>query len=89
VIAPDQVKIISPSELTDTYAKEQKSAMLDFFVEESKMRIRITTEIQIDKDIEKSQINTVLSKSEMYEVMATKNSNLAKLKEGLGMQIEY
>ena len=89
VIAPDQVKIISPSELTDTYAKEQKSAMLDFFVEESKMRIRITTEIQIDKDIEKSQINTVLSKSEMYEVMATKNSNLAKLKDGLGMQIEY
>jgi hypothetical protein len=53
------------------------------------MNIRIKTDKQIDENDVASQIPKVLSKSEMYEAMAIKNPNLAYLKEGLGMQIEY
>ena len=86
---PDEVRIISPSDLTDTYAREQRTPLLDFYEAATKMTVRITTEIQEDEEIKNSQINVVLSKSEMYEAMAIKNPSLAALKEGLGMQIEY
>jgi DNA polymerase-3 subunit gamma/tau len=86
---PDEVKMISPSELTDMYAVNQKSSLIDFYRERTNMNIRIKTDKQIDENDVASQIPKVLSKSEMYEAMAIKNPNLAYLKEGLGMQIEY
>jgi len=89
VLPPDEVRLISPSELTDTYAKEQRNTLIDYYRSETKMVIRITTEIQEDEAVKASQNNTVLSKSEIYDAMAQKNPNLAKLKDGLGMTIEY
>jgi DNA polymerase-3 subunit gamma/tau len=86
---PDEVRLVTPSELTDTYAREQRTQLIDFYRDQTKMIVRITTEIQEDESVVASQTNTVLSKSEMYEAMAIKNPNLAKLKEGVGMQIEY
>jgi DNA polymerase III subunit gamma/tau len=89
VLPPDEVRLISPSELTDTYAKDQRTALIDFYRAETKIVVRITTEVQEDETVKASQNSVVLSKSEIYEVMAGKNPNLAKLKDGLGMQIEY
>ena len=89
VLPPDEVRIISPSELTDTYARDQRTLLIDYYRTETKMIVRITTEIQEDEEIKNAQNVVVLSKSEMYEAMAQKNPNLAKLKDGLGMQIEY
>jgi len=89
VLPPDEVKIISPSVLTDTYARDQRTALIDFYRAETKMIVRITMEIQEDENVIAAQKNTVLSKSEMFDVMAEKNPNLAKLKDGLNMQIEY
>ena len=89
VLPPDEVKVISPSVLTDTYARDQRTALIDYYRAETKMIVRITMEIQEDENVIAAQKNTVLSKSEMFEVMASKNPNLAKLKDGLGMQIEY
>lgn len=86
---PDEVRLISPSELTDMYAVNQKSSLIDFYRERTNMNIRVKTEIQIDESLAASQIPKVLSKSEMYEAMAIKNPNLAFLKESLGMLIEY
>jgi DNA polymerase III subunit gamma/tau len=89
VIPPDELRIISPSKLTDTYAKEQRSQMIDFYRDLTKMQVRIITEVQEDESVLAAQNTRVLSKSEMYDEMAQKNPNLAKLKDGLGMQIEY
>ena len=89
VLPPDELRIISPSELTDTYAKEQRTSLIDFYRAETKMIVRITTEIQEDESVKAEQNKTVLSKSEMYEAMAQKNPQLTRLKEGLGMSIEY
>jgi len=86
---PDEVRLISPSELTDTYAKDQRTLLIDFYREQTRIIVRITTEVQEDEAIKAAQNNIVLSKSEIYEVMAQKNPNLAKLKDGLGMNIEY
>ena len=86
---PDEVCLVSPSELTDTYAREQKGALIDFYCEKANMVVRVTTKLIVEEDIQNAQRNTVLSKQEMYEAMAQKNPELAHLKEVLGMQIEY
>ncbi len=89
IYPPDEVRIIVPTELTETYAQNQRSYILDLFRAKTNSLIRITIELQVDEDIANSQKSMVLSKSQMYEAMATKNPFIAKLKEGLGMQIEY
>jgi hypothetical protein len=87
---PDEVHIISSSVLTDMYAKEERSQLIDFYSAKAQMIVRITMEIQIDEAIQAEQDkNKVLSKSEIFEAMATKNPSLSKLKDALGMQIEY
>ena len=86
---PDEVRLISPSAFTDGYAKDQKTPLIDYYRAETGMVVRITTEIQEDESVMAAQSITVLSKSEMFEAMATKNPNLAALKDGLGMTIEY
>lgn len=89
VIPPDEIRIISPSELTDTYARDQKSLMIDFFSAETNSRVRITTEIREDESVKAAQNTVVLSRSETFDAMVQKNPALAKLKDNLGMTIEY
>lgn len=85
---PDEVRLITPGEMTDTYAREQRTQMIEFFSDRAGRSVRITTEIQIDESMI-DNTPRALSKSEMYEVMVAKNPNLARLKEGAGLQIEY
>jgi hypothetical protein len=89
VLPPDELRIISPSELTDTYAREQRTQLLDFYREETQSIIRIITEIQEDKSVIAEQNKKVLSRSEMFEAMAHKNPSLGRLKDALNMTIEY
>lgn len=89
VLPPDELRLISPSELTDTYARDQRSILTDFYRAETGMIVRITTTIVEDESIKAAQNTVILSKSEMYDEMARKNPNLAALKDALGMQIEY
>ncbi len=90
ILPPDEVRLISPSELTDTYAREQRTQLIDYYREETKILVRITTEIREDEAAKvAAQKNAVLSKSEVYELMAQKNPDLARLREGLGMTLEY
>ncbi len=87
---PDEIKIVSPVQLADMYAKESRSALLDFYREKTRILVRITTELREDDAAKAEQRkNTVLSKQEMYEAMAMKNPFVARLKESLNMQIEY
>ena len=86
---PDEICFISPSELTDTYARDQKGVLIDYYRERTKLMVRVTTKLVEDEAVITAQQNTVLSKQEMFDAMAMKNPNLARLKEGLGMQVEY
>lgn len=89
-LPPDEVRIITPSELADTYARDQRDALIDFFrAETGIMMLRITTEVREDKAIVAREQKLVLSKQEMYEAMARKNPYLEQLKNNLNLQIEY
>jgi DNA polymerase III subunit gamma/tau len=87
LIDGDEVRIIAPTELTETYAKEQRSSLIEFYAGKAEMNVRITTEIQFDESLEPE--TRALSKSEIYEAMVAKNPNLAKLKDGAGLHLEY
>jgi DNA polymerase-3 subunit gamma/tau len=90
VYPPDELRIISATELTDTYAREQRTLLIDYYRAATEMVVRITTEIQEDEALKAEQLkNVVLSKSEIFDVMAEKNAQLGRLKDGLGMSIEY
>jgi DNA polymerase-3 subunit gamma/tau len=88
VLPPDEVRIISPHLLTDTYAKEQRNTLIDFFCKTLGMTVRITNEIREDESFLPEE-NKVLSRSEIFDVMVATNPNLARLRDGLGLQIEY
>ena len=84
----DEVRIIAPNELTEEYAKEQRNELIDYFRANTGIMVRITTEIRKDESMESVQ-PVVLSRNEIFEIMAQKNPTLRTLKEGLNLQIEY
>jgi len=87
---PDEVRIVVPTDLTATYAKEHRNILIDYFREQTAMpAIRVTIEIRENEEIEAQQQVKVLSRPEIYEVMVRKNPNLGRLKDGLNLQIDY
>ncbi len=89
VYPPDEMRLIAPSEFTESYARDQKTPLSDYYREATKMIVRITTEVQEDENIKALQNVVVLSKSEMFDAMANKNPQLGSLRDALGMTIEY
>lgn len=89
LLPQNEIRLIAPSDLTEEYAKDQRNQLIDFFREQAGALVRITTEVRENKDIAAMQQQKVLSKSEIYEVMAQKNPYLNKLKDGLNLQIDY
>ncbi|MES2704674.1 MAG: DNA polymerase III subunit gamma/tau [Bacteroidota bacterium] len=89
VLPPDEVRFISPSELTDTYVREQRNQLIDYYRLHAKMIVRITTEVQEDESVITAQQPKVLSKGEVFEAMVQKNPWLGTLKDSLGLQVEY
>jgi DNA polymerase-3 subunit gamma/tau len=90
VLPPDEVRIVAPTDFAESYAKEERNKMIDFFRKETGiLALRITTEIRLDESILKNEQKVILSKQEIYEEMAKKNPILDELKNGLNLQIEY
>lgn len=86
---PDEIRIVSPTDLTDTYAKDNRDDLLEYFREKTGVVLRVTTEVRLDKAVEEEQRDKVLSKPEVFEAMIKKNPALAKLRDTLGLQIDY
>ncbi len=90
VYPPDEVRIITPSALADEYARDQRNILIEYFREHTGIPVvRVTTEIREDKAVIQNENKTVLSKQEVFEVMAGKNPDLGRLKDNLNLQIEY
>lgn len=85
---PDELKIIAPNEMSEATVKEQRNQLIDFFSKELGNKIRITTEVRIDPELEK-QLPKILSKQEIYEKMVAKNPALKLLKDTLNLQIDF
>lgn len=86
---PNEVRVISPTDLTDTYARDNRDELLEYFSEQTGVHVRVTTEVRFNEDVAESQQQKVLSKQDIYEEMVRKNPNLEKLKDALGLQIDY
>lgn len=86
---PDEICIVVPTDLTNTYALNERDPLLEFFREKTGLLIRITTEIRLDENIEEKQQKKVLSKNEVLEAMVRKNPNLGKLISNLNLHIDF
>lgn len=89
IYPPDEVRIICPTDLTDTYARDQRNTILDYYREHTGIMVRVTTEVRKNESVEAEQQNVVLSKQEMFDALVQKNPELGKLKDALNLQIEY
>jgi len=88
MVSADEIRLVAPNELTEEYAKEQRNQLIDYFRTHTGIMVRVTTEVKHEEQTQTFQ-PTVLSKSELYEVMVQKNPNLKLLKDALNLQIEY
>jgi DNA polymerase-3 subunit gamma/tau len=86
--AADEVRLVSHSEITDSYAQSLRNDLIEAFSAEAGRSVRVTTEFREDPNAV-NDVPVVLSKQEMYDAMAQKNPQIAKLKEGLTLQIDY
>ena len=87
-VSDDEVRIVSPSAITDSYAQNMRNELIDFFSQEMGSRIRVTTELREDENA-KSAMPMVKSKQEVFDEMVQKNPQIGHLREGLGMQLDF
>lgn len=88
VAGADELRLVAPNELTEEYAKEQRNQLIDFYRSRTGIMVRVTTEVRQDPSLQQAQ-PAVLSKTEIFDVLAAKNPNLRTLKDSLNLQIEY
>jgi DNA polymerase III subunit gamma/tau len=87
-IGEDEVRIVSPTAMADSYAQNLRNEFIEYFSKEAGRNVRITNELREDEALLAAQPQ-VLSKQEMYDEMVKKNPLIAKLREGLNLQIDY
>lgn len=89
-IHPDnEVRLISPSVLTETYARSQQNDILDYYRRETGILVRVTTEVRLNEEIDQQQQQKVMSKQDMFDEMARRNPALLELRDQLGLQLDY
>jgi len=87
-VAADEMRIISHSEITDSYAQSLRNELIELFSKLFGSPLRITTELRSDGSLVDDNPK-ILSKQEIYEQMVQKNPNIGRLKDNLGLQIDY
>lgn len=87
-IPPDEVRLIAKTQMAESWSQSVRNDLLDFFRARTKIIVRITSEVKEDETLEAGR-PAVLSKNDVFELLAKKNPLLSKLKDGLNLQIEY
>lgn len=87
-VSDEEVRVISPTPITDSYAQNMRNELIDFFSEAMQRRIRVTTELREDENA-KSAMPMVKSKQEVFDEMVQKNPQIGHLREGLGLQLDF
>lgn len=89
LLTDNELRLVCPSVLTETYARSQQNEILEYFRKETGVLVRVTTEVRLNEEIDAQQQQKVLSKQDIYEEMAAKNPALVQLKETLGLHLDY
>ncbi|MBS1774253.1 MAG: DNA polymerase III subunit gamma/tau [Bacteroidetes bacterium] len=87
---PEQIIIVSPTDFTDSYARDNRNIFIDYFRKGTGIQmLRVTTEVREDKSIAAQQQVKMPTKQEIFEAMVEKNPNLGKLYTGLNLAVEF
>lgn len=86
-LEPDEVRIIAPNEMSFTCALQHRNDLITIFKNESGHPLRIVPELKAEATANEGV--TVMSRQEVYEFMVRQNPNLAMLKEGMNLHIDY
>ena len=90
VIAADEVRVIAPTNFSEEYAKDQRNLLIEFFrAQTNNTMIRVVTEVREDASAVATEQKIVLSKPEVLDAMISKNPELGRLRDAMGLQIEY
>jgi DNA polymerase-3 subunit gamma/tau len=84
----DEIKLVAPNELSESTVKEQRNKLIDYFSQKVGFKVRVTTEVRIDPELEK-QLPKLLSKQEIFDKLSQKNPALKQLKDRLNLQIDF
>ncbi|WP_276134778.1 DNA polymerase III subunit gamma/tau [Polluticoccus soli] len=90
VVGADEVRVIAPTNFSEEYAKDQRNVLIDFYrAETGNPVVRVVTEVREDQSMVAIEQKIVLSKPEIMEAMIAKNPDLGRLRDAMGLQIEY
>lgn len=78
--------LVSPNGLNDSNIQQEKSTLQELIRKETGLTIRITNAFELTEDEPKE---AAMSKTDIFEEMATKNPTLLQLKDALRLSIEY
>jgi len=87
-VSEDEVRIVSPTAITDSYAQNMRNDLIGFFSEAMGRRVRVTSELREDENA-RSAMPVVKSKQEVFDDMVQKNPQIGYLREGLGLQLDF
>ncbi|HTN45130.1 MAG TPA: DNA polymerase III subunit gamma/tau [Flavipsychrobacter sp.] len=88
MISEEEIRFVIPDEIAESFVLEQRNYLSEYFKQHTGSIIRITTEIKKDENAAHKQ-EIVLSKQEIYDVMAAKNPQLAVLRNALNLHIDF
>lgn len=83
---PGTLHLVSPNQLNDSNIQAEKSTLQELIRKETGLTIRITNAFELTEEEPKE---TTMSKTDIFEEMATKNPTLLQLKDALRLSIEY
>lgn len=89
VASADEIRLVAPNDLVEEYAKEQRDMLIDYFRSNTGIMVRVTTEVRKDESQSQGNQPVVLSKSEVFDLMASQNPNILALRDALNLQVDY
>jgi len=84
---PDEIQFIAPTEMAFACVQQHRNELIEFFRQKTGQPIRVLAKLFEQPGMEPQ--TTTLSRQELYDKMAAENPNLARLKEGMNLHLDF
>lgn len=88
-LPPNEVHYVAPTEMSHTCLRELRNELMDFLKTHTGCALRLTLEKREDPILSEQEATRVLSKPELFAELVKLNPNLARLKDGLNLQLDF
>lgn len=86
LVEEGMINLLSPTSITDMYAQTHRTEFQEFIKEATGLLLRITTSFT---ETEPEHKEKTLTRTEIFQEMATKNPSLLYLRDAMKMSLEY